>query len=97
MSVDNDEIEKAIDEIISKSKVAGEGIKKQKTMPFRYLTNAEEIKAELNMGNITSVSVMKTSDTLNIVDEKINILGMGDVETIEGVVKRHEMSRKFKD
>ena len=42
-------------------------------------------------------SVMKSPDQPKIVEKSIFIAGMGDTHTIENVIRKHEVSRKFKD
>jgi len=90
-------VDKAIDEVLARSEKDSEDIKKKKPKPFRYLTDEEEIQAELTPEEITPVSVMQESPAAKIVEEKLAVLGLGDVETIENVIKRHEASRKFKE
>ncbi len=90
-------VEKAIDEALARSEKDSDDIKKKKPKPFRYLTDEEEIQAELTPEEITPVSVMQESPTAKIVEEKLAVLGLGDVETIENVIKRHEASRRFKE
>ena len=90
-------VDKVIEEALTKSDKDSEEIKKRKPKPFRYLTNGEEIQAELTPEEPSPVSVMKEKQTAKITEEKWAVLGLGDVETIENVIKRHEASRKFKE
>jgi hypothetical protein len=94
---DEDEIDKAIDEAINKVIPDQEEVKKRKPKPFRYLTDSDEIKAELSQEKVTPPSVMKSPDQPKIIENDIFIVGMGDIETIENIIRKHEMSRKFKD
>ena len=89
-------VDKAIDEALAKAGRDIEEIKKKRPQPFRYLTNEEEIQAELSQQE-TPASVMKESPTAKIVQDQLAILGLGDVDTIENVIKRHEATRKFKE
>lgn len=89
-------VDKAIDEALARAGRDIEEIKKKRPQPFRYLTNEEEIRAELSSGKTLS-SVMKESQTTKIVQDQLAVLGLGDVDTIENVIRRHEASRKFKD
>jgi hypothetical protein len=89
-------VDKAIDEVLAKSDKDSEDIKKRKPKPFRYLTNDEEIQAELSPEDETPVSVMQESSTTKIVKNQLAIIGLGDVDTIENVIRKHEASRKFK-
>jgi len=89
-------VDKAIDEALGKADKGIEEIKKRKPSPsFRYLTDKKEIEAELNKEN-TPITVMKKRETLKIVEDDIAILGLGDVQTIENVIKKHEASRKIR-
>jgi len=90
-------VDKAIDEVLAKSEKDNEEIKKRKPKPFRYLTKEEEIKAELTPEVETPTSVMKEPTTPKIVEDELAILGLGDVDIIENVIKRHEASRKFRE
>ena len=90
-------VDKVIEEALAKSDKDSEDIKKRKPKPFRYLTNEEEIQAELTPEEPSPVSVMKETSTAKVTEENWAVLGLGDVETIENVIKRHEASRKFKE
>ena len=87
-------VDKAIDEALEKSD-SEEELKKRRPKPFRYLKK-EEIEAELSSQEPESISVMKEPSTPKIVEEKWAILGLGDIETIENVLRKHEASKKFK-
>ena len=89
-------VDKAIDEVIAKAESRDDEIKKRKPKPFRYLTDKEDIQAELAKDETSNLTVMKESPTAGIVDDKLAVLGLGDVETIENVIKKHQASRKFK-
>ena len=89
-------IRRAIDEALAKVDSRDEDLKKRKPKPFRYLTDKEDIQAELSRQETTPVSVMQDTPAAKIVEDKLAILGLGDVETIENVIKKHQASRKFK-
>jgi len=89
-------INRAIDEVIAKSESRDEQIKKRKPKPFRYLTDKEDIQAELSRDEFTTISTMEEPSAAKIVDDKLAVLGLGDVETIENVIRKHQASRKFK-
>lgn len=90
-----DLVDEAINEANLKHDIEDDEVKKRKPKPFRYLTDKEEIKAELE--KIATVSVMKASNAPKVFDNsRITILGLGDIQTIENVLKKHEISRKFK-
>jgi len=41
---------------------------------------------------------MKVSNAPKVFDDsRLTILGLGDTQTIENVLKKHEISRKFKE
>lgn len=90
-------VDRAVDEAIARAESRDEDVKKRKPKPFRYLTDEEEIQAELTKEENAPVTVMEESPTAKIVEDKLAILGLGDVETIENVIRRHEGSRKFKE
>jgi len=87
-------VDKLINEVLAKSEKEDEEIKKRAPKPFRYLTDQEEIKAEL--AQATPISVMRKPFTENFVEDELAILGLGDIDTIENVIRKHEASRKFK-
>ena len=87
-------VDKAIDDYLEKSDTEEE-IKRRKPKPFRYLKK-EEIQAELSPEESAPISVMKEPTTPQITDDDHAILGLGDLETIENVLKKHGASRKFK-
>jgi len=89
-------VNKAIDEVIARAESRDEEIKKRKPKPFRYLTDKEDIQAELTRVETTPATVMEESPSTKIVEDKLAILGLGDVVTIENVIKKHQASRKFK-
>lgn len=88
-------VDRAIDELLSKQDGPGDDLKKRRPRPFRYLTG-KEAQTELEK-LATQSSVMKDEMRPNIVDEKFCILGMGDVSTIENVLKKHEASKIIKN
>jgi hypothetical protein len=85
-------VEKVIDEALENSD-NDEELKKRRPKPFRYL-NKEEILDELKPEEQSSVSVMKETATTQIVEDNYAILGLGDIETIENVLKKHKASKK---
>jgi len=89
-------VDKAIDDALARADGDSEDIKKRKPKPFRYLTD-EEMKVELTPDETTPVSIMKEPTAAKIVEDELAILGLGDVETIENVIRRHEASRKFRE
>jgi len=91
----DDLVNKAIDEVIARAESRDEDIKKRKPKPFRYLTDKEDIQAELTKDEIIPVTIMEESPAAKIVEDKLAVLGLGDVETIENVIKKYQASRKF--
>ena len=85
-------VEKVIDEALENSD-NDEELKKRRPKPFRYL-NKEEIQDELKPEEQSSVSVMKEPTAPQIVEDNYAILGLGDIETIENVLKKHKASKK---
>ena len=85
-------VEKVIDEALENSD-NDEELKKRRPKPFRYL-NKEEIQDELKPQEQVSISVMKEPTTPQIVKDNYAILGLGDIETIENVLKKHKASKK---
>jgi hypothetical protein len=88
-------VNRAIEEVLSREEKPDEGIKKRKPKPFRYLTG-EEAQIELS-NQKTEISVMNEESLPNIVEDKFCILGLGDIETIENVLKKHEASKQVKE
>jgi len=90
-------VDKAIDEALARAGRDSEDIKKRKPKPFRYLTDEKEIQAELTPEEETPPSVMKEPTAPKIIEDEFAILGLGDVDTIENVLRKHEASRKFRE
>jgi len=90
-----DLVDRTINEAMGRHEIEDDEVKKRRPKPFRYLTDKEEIKAELE--KISTISVMKATGAPRVVDDKFAILGLGDIQTIENVIKKHEISRKFKE
>ena len=88
-------VDKAIDEALARSKKNIDDINERKPKPFRYITDQEEIKAELSSFQKPPLSVMKAPSSTEIFEGNIAILGLGNIDVIENVIKRHEASKKF--
>jgi hypothetical protein len=88
-------VDRAIDEVLSKQNGPGDDLKKRRPRPFRYLTG-EEAQIELE-NQMQQFSVMKEDLSPKILEDKFCVLGMGDISTIENVLKKHEASRLFKN
>lgn len=89
-----DLVDRTINEAMVKHEIEDEDVKKRRPKPFRYITDKEEMKAELE--KVATVSVMKVSSPTKVMDDRLAILGLGDTQTIENVIRKHEISRKFK-
>jgi len=90
-----DLVDKTINEALQKQEIIDEEVKKRRPKPFRYITDKEEMKAELE--KISTISVMKKNDSPRIFDDsKLAILGLGDLQAIENVIRKHEISKQFK-
>lgn len=88
-------INQAIDKAIQRSESNDEELKKRRPKPFRYLTDKEEIKEALSISN--QKTVMKSPDQPKIIDNQWQILGLGDMETVENVIRKHIISRQFRE
>ena len=88
-------IEKVINQASSKNDLADDEIKKRRPKPFRYITDEDEIKKELDAEQ--EKTVMIDTDQPNITVDQWKILGFGDMQTIESVIQKHQISRKFKE
>lgn len=88
-------VDRIIDEALARAESQEDIVRKRRPKPFRYITNQEEIKAELAKEEVAHFTVMKEQHTTKILDDKLAIVGLGDVEAIENVIRRHEASRRF--
>jgi hypothetical protein len=88
-------VDKAIDEVLDKQDADNEEIKKRRPKPFRYITDKEEIQAELSTEEPNSISIMKDPTATEIVNDEDEILGLGDIEAIENAIRKFEASRKI--
>jgi len=97
MPLDDNSIEEIVDRLIS-SVDSNEEIKRRrpKKPSFRYLRDKDEIQAVLSENQIQDVSVMKTRNTIKIVDEHLAVVGIGNVEAIENIIRKHQASRKLR-
>ncbi len=88
-------IDDLVDNILKNSKTDKE-IKKRKPKPsFRYLKDEEEIKSAL-LEEEKQITFMKDPNKKELFNEEIFKVGLGDVKTIEDIIKKHEVSRKIK-
>ena len=87
-------VDKAIEDALNRANKENEEIFKRKPKPFRYLKDPKEIKEELATDE-PSFTVMEESPATKIYNENVAILGLGDIDTIENVIKRHQASRGF--
>jgi len=98
MPLNNLSIEELVDRLFIDPD-AGRDLKKRKPKQpsFRYLRDKDEIREALLENPMQEdVSVMKTREVLKIVDENLAIVGVGNVETIENIIQKHQASRKIK-
>jgi len=87
-------IDDLVDEIIKKSDTDPD-IKRRKPKPsFRYLKEEKEIKSAL-LDEEKQITYMKNPSEKEVFNEEIFKVIMGDVETIENIIKKHEVSRKI--
>lgn len=87
-------IDELVDRLLNKTSPDDEDIKERKPKPFRYLTEEE---ADKELFELTPKSVMKSPDQPKILSDEIFITSMGDEATIENIIKKHQVSKKFKD
>jgi len=91
-----DLVDRTINKAMLRHEIEDDDVKKRKPKPFRYITDKEEMKAELE--KIATVSVMKSPNAPRVFDEsRLTILGLGDIQAIENVIKKHEVSSKLKE
>jgi hypothetical protein len=95
MSSDED-AHKLIDNANAKVEPIEDDIKKRRPKPFRYLTNDQEIESALFEEKTAANTIMTRPEKIKVVDDQLAIMGLGDVETIENVIRKHEASRKIK-
>jgi len=93
---DNESIDEIVDDILNDLKKDEKEIDKRKPKPFRYISN-KELKDELKDQENKNITIMKPSKTPTILPKELCVLGLGDVDTIENIIQRHEASRKLKD
>ena len=93
----DESIEELVDRLISGIDGSEEIKKRKPKQPsFRYLRDKDEIKEVLAENQTPDFTVMKKSEIIKIVDEHLAVIGLGNVETIENIIQRHQASRKFK-
>jgi hypothetical protein len=89
-------VDKIVDEALARADSQEDVVKRRRPKPFRYITDREEIKAELAKEEVTQFTVMKDKNApTKILDDKLAVVGLGNVEAIENVIRRHEASRRF--
>lgn len=71
-----------------------EEIEKRKPKPFRYITDINEINEELT-DPLSKCTVMVDEQTTSekLRDNFENALGVGDIDIVEQVLKRHKKKR----
>ena len=83
---DDNIIDKLVDEEIEKKK-----------MPFRYVTMEELLKEEVNMITIEENNEDTKEPEFSVMREDtpidLTLVGIGDIKTIEAVIRRHENKR----
>lgn len=90
-------IDELVDKLLAKHKNPDVEIKQDNTQqPFRYLTNSEEIQQELQSDKPNQVSIMDLSEKKSILEleQEIFTLALGDTNTIENIIKKHQDIRK---
>ncbi|MEA2055941.1 MAG: hypothetical protein U9O49_03825 [Candidatus Thermoplasmatota archaeon] len=96
--VGNESIEKLVDRLVNKFEketVADTPqIKNEQQLPFRYLTDNDEIKSVLTSKVKTIINVPEEA---KMVDGTNVLSGLGDTTTIERVIQKHIQTRKFEN
>lgn len=87
-------IDELVDEILKNKQETNIEIEKQKAKPFRYIKNKEEIQKALTEKEKT-VTVMKNPNKKELFNEDIFQVSLGDIEKIEDIIKKHQISRKL--
>jgi len=82
-------VDELIDKIIKRHETSDNEIKKRKTKPFRYI-DEDELQSMLKEDEIGPFTVMKLPEEAKMVDGKECLAGLGDADTIESIIKRHE-------
>ena len=101
--VAEDSIDNMVDEILTKSEgqkrnVEDVQVENDTTMPYRYITDEDEIRSILRpIGQRPMGNIMHVPKEAKMVDGIECLSGLGDTVTIENVIQRHIASRKFKD
>jgi hypothetical protein len=91
-------IDDLVDEILNESQEKPDGIKKRRPKPFRYINDKKEIKfilSELSEAE-KQRTIMKNPNKTELFNEEIFKVSMGDIKTIEDIIKKHQVSRKIK-
>ena len=88
-------IDDLVDEILNESQEKPDGIKKRRPKPFRYINDKKEIKSILSEAE-KQRTIMKNPNKTELFNEEIFKVSMGDIKTIEDIIKKHQVSRKIK-
>ena len=90
-------IDELVDKVLAKHKNEDDDGKTDIPKPFRYITD-EEIQQELKTEKLVPVSVMTFSEKIRTpdIDQDLFTIALGDLDTIESVLKKHEIIRKNK-
>lgn len=89
-------VDEAINEVIAKVETDVDEIKRRKPKPFRYLTDEEEIQREITTEKTVPFSVMRMYEESKMLESDECVAGLGDVEKIEKIIKKHEKSRRLR-
>jgi len=92
----DESVSREIDDLIARLDCNGKDeLEKRKPKPYRYLTDEREIKRLLELEEKNYYSVMNNSKKPLIVNDYLSVSGLGDTQTIEKVIRKHEASRKI--
>lgn len=86
-------------DVVSNSEPDGPGkeIEKRKPKPFRYVSDLKEINNNSIEEIPNSVMLDEVSTAQKIQENFESVIGVGDIETIESVLKKHEEKRENKN
>lgn len=91
-------IDDLVDKLLARHKTPEAETKQEneQQLPFRYITDSEEIQQELKSDKPDPVSIMDLSEQKSIMEleQQVFTLAMGDTNTIESVIRKHQDLRK---
>ena len=93
----DEKIDELIDKIIKRTEPNDTEIEETKLMPFRYLTDEDEIQSMLkDEEKPVPFTKMKIQQEVSSIASE-EIYSLGDITTIENVIRKHEEIRRVKE